>query len=81
MIRTETNFRVRAKRLIKRGRFGSLECEKLLRERDISELGKLVGLKTLLKRADFSIDNSKLTRRQMEARVVKLVKNILADAT
>ena len=77
LIKIKSSFRVRAKRSIKRGRFGKLESIKYLKERDKSELSELVGLKQLLKKADYTIDNSKLTKKQMEKRVVDLVKSII----
>jgi dephospho-CoA kinase len=77
LIKIESSFKVRAQRSIKRGRFGKLESVKYLKERDNSELSELVGLKQLLKKADYTIDNSKLTKKQMEKRVVSLIKSII----
>lgn len=77
LIKIKSSFKVRAQRSIRRGRFGKLESVKYLRERDKSELSELVGLKQLLKKADYVIDNSKLTKKQMEKRVVSLVKSII----
>jgi dephospho-CoA kinase len=77
LIKIKSSFSIRAKRSIKRGRFGKLESVKYLKERDKSELSELVGLKQLLKKADYTIDNSKLTKKQMEKRVVSLIKSII----
>jgi dephospho-CoA kinase len=77
LIKIKSSFKVRAQRSIRRGRFGKLESVKYLRERDKSELSELVGLKQLLKKADYVIDNSKLTKKQMEKRVVSLIKSII----
>jgi dephospho-CoA kinase len=77
LIKIQSSFKMRAQREIERGRFGKQESIKYLRERDKSELGKLVGLKQLLKKADYAIDNSRLTKKQMEGKVVKLIKNII----
>ena len=81
LIKIQSSFNVRVKRSKKRARFGKLETEKYLRERDKSETSELVGLKQLLKKADYAIDNSKLTERQMEKKVVGLVETILGSAT
>jgi dephospho-CoA kinase len=78
LIKIISSFKVRAQREIKRGRFGKQESIKYIKERDKSELGKLVGLKQLLKKADYTIDNSNLTKKQMENKVVKLTSQLLA---
>jgi len=77
LIKIKSSFKVRAQRSIKRGRFGKLESVKYLKERDKSELSELVGLKQLLRKADYTIDNSKLTKKQMEEKVVNLIKKII----
>ena len=77
LIKIKSSFKIRAQRSIKRGRFGKLESVKYLRERDKSELSDLVGLRQLLKKADYTIDNSKLSRKQMEGKVVNLIKKII----
>ena len=76
LIKIVSSFKIRAQRKIERGRFGKQESIKYLRERDKSELGKLIGLKQLLKKADYTIDNSRLTKKQMEGKVVRLIKKI-----
>lgn len=76
LIKIISSFKVRAQRSIKRGRFGKLESIRYLKERDKSELSDLVGLNQLLKRADYTIDNSKLTKKQMEKKVVNLIKSV-----
>jgi len=77
IIQIKSSFKVRVKREMKRGRFGKQGSLKYLKERDKSELGKLVGLKQLLKKADYIIDNSKLSKRQMESKVVELINQAL----
>jgi dephospho-CoA kinase len=77
LIQIRSSFKMRARREIERGRFGKNESVKYLKERDKSELSKLVGLKQLLKKADYTIDNSNLTKKQMENKVVSLVKPII----
>ena len=77
LIKIHSPFKVRARRYLKRGRFGKLESAKSLRERDRSETSDLVGLKQLLKRADYTVDNSQLTKKELEKKVVGLVKSIL----
>jgi len=77
LIKIKSSFKVRAQREIQRGRFGKQESIKYLKERDKSELSELVGLRQLLKKADYTIDNSKLTKKQMERKVVNLIKSII----
>lgn len=74
VIAVVSSFKIRAKREMKRRRFGKSETLRYLKKRDKDE--KRIGLQTLLKRADFIIDNSKLTKKQMETKLVKLVKRI-----
>jgi dephospho-CoA kinase len=76
LIKIKSTFKIRAQREIKRGRFGKEESLKYLRDRDRSELSELVGLKRLLKKADYTIDNSKLTKNQMEKEILNLLKSI-----
>jgi dephospho-CoA kinase len=77
LIKIKSSFKVRVQRELERGRFEKGESIKYLRNRDISELSKLVGLKQLLKKADYIIDNSNLSKKQMENKVVNLVKSII----
>lgn len=77
LIKIESSFKVRAQREIERGRFGKQESIKYIKERDKSELGELVGLRQLLKKADYTVNNSKLTKRQMEIKTVKLVRSLI----
>jgi dephospho-CoA kinase len=81
LIKIKSSFNVRVKRSKKRARFGKLETEKYLKDRDMSETSGLVGLKSLMNKADYIIDNSKLTKKQMEKRLVKLVESIVENAT
>jgi len=77
LIKIKSPFKVRAKREIERGRFGKKESINYLKDRDKSELSDLIGLRHLLKRADYTIDNSNLSKKQMERKVVNLIKSII----
>ena len=77
LIKIQSPFKVRVQRELERGRFGKYESKKYLKERDKSETGELVGLKKLLEKADYTIDNSELTKKQMEERVINLIKKII----
>jgi dephospho-CoA kinase len=68
------SFKVRAEREIKRGRFGKQETIDYLRRRDISELR--IGEGRLIKKADFYINNSNLTKKQFEKKIIDLIKKI-----
>jgi len=77
IVKIISSFKVRAQREISRGRFRKAESISYLKERDKSELSDLVGLKQLLKRADYTINNSNLTLEQMEKKVLGLMKEVL----
>jgi dephospho-CoA kinase len=77
IIKMQSSFNIRSKRTISRGRFGKLESAANLKARDAREMRNLSGLGYLMKRADYTINNSKLTRRQMEKKVVELAETIL----
>lgn len=77
LIEIRASFKVRAQRELERGRFGKQESIKYLKDRDRSETSDLVGLKCLLKEADYTIDNSKLTKKQTEKRIIGLIKRII----
>jgi len=77
LIKIESSFKVRVNREIKRGRFGKQDSAKYLKQRDKSELSDLVGLKYLLKKADYTIINSNISKKQMEKRVVNFIKAII----
>ena len=66
-----SSFKIRAHREIRRKRFGKSESLEYLSKRDTNE--KRIGLAALIKHADFKINNSKLSKKQMETRLVKLV--------
>lgn len=70
----KSSFKMRVKRELKRKRFKKLENRKYVRFRD--KLEKSHGIMELIKKANYTIDNSKLTKRQLESRVVKLVEKI-----
>jgi dephospho-CoA kinase len=69
------SFKIRAQREQKRKRFGKSETLSYLRKRDMAE--KKIGLHHLLKKADYRINNTDLTKKQMEAKIVKLVNRII----
>lgn len=69
------SFRIRAKRELERGRFGKEGTMEYLKYRE--KLEKSHGIMGLIKKADYKIDNTKLTKGQMENRIVKLIKSIL----
>jgi len=77
LIETKCSFKVRAQREMKRGRFGKQGTLKYLKDRDKSETSDLVGLKSLLKKANYTIDNSKLTKKQTEKRIIDLINKII----
>jgi dephospho-CoA kinase len=64
----------RIRRGLKRKRFGKYENKEHLKRRDREE--KSHGIMETIKRADYTIDNSKLTKKQLESRVIKLMKKI-----
>ena len=68
---------VRVKRELKRGRFGKNESAKYVKFRD--KLEKSHGIMTLMKKADYTIDNTHLSVRQGNARTYKIIKEILAN--
>jgi len=75
VIAIKTPFNVRAKRLLKRKkRFGE-DTIKYLRFRDKEEKGH--GVIKLMKKADYTIDNSKLNKRQTNKKIEKIMKEIL----
>jgi len=69
------SFEVRAKRELKRGRFGEEGTMEYLKTRE--KLENSHGIMGLIKKSDFRINNTKLTKSQMERKIVKLIKNIL----
>ncbi len=77
VVRIDSSFKARSKRTIKRARFGKRESAPLLRARDKSETENLRGLSQVMKRADYAIDNSDLSKRQMEGRVIALIRDAL----
>jgi len=70
-----SSFNVRVKRGLKRGRFGKEESVKYLRFRDRLEKGH--GIEGLIKKADYKINNSKLSKKQTHAELSKIVKKII----
>lgn len=65
-------FRVRAKRELKRGRFGKQESLEYLRKRD--ELETSHGIKKLIAKANYKIDNSKTLP---DKKIIKTMKKLL----
>ncbi len=69
------SFKVRVKRELKRGRFGKKETISYLKFRE--KLEKSHGIEGLLKKANYKIDNSKLTIKQTNTKISKIIKEIL----
>ena len=67
-------FEIRAKREIKRKRMKGKESVSYIKARDKSELKR--GLGTLIRNADYTVDNSRLSKKQLENRIIALVKKI-----
>jgi len=65
---------VRIKRTMKRKRFGKAEGRAYLKSRDNLELSH--GLGKVMKMSDYSIDNSKLTKKQEKKRIINLLKRL-----
>jgi len=74
IITVNASFKVRANRELKRCRFGEEESVTYLQIRE--KLEKKHGIEELMKKADFEIDNSRLTIKQMEGKIAKLIKFI-----
>jgi dephospho-CoA kinase len=66
---------VRVKRESKRGRFGKKRNIEYVKSRD--DLEKSRGIGKLMKKADYTIDNSRLSKKQANDKVYKLIKEIL----
>jgi len=71
IISIKASFEERAKREKARKRFAGYETYKYLKDRDRSELK--FGLKTIIKKADYSIDNTKLSKIQTQKKLVALM--------
>jgi dephospho-CoA kinase len=69
-----SSFKARAERELKRKRFGKSETLKYLKFRD--RLEKSHGIEELFKKADYTVNNSKFTKKQLEKALVKIVKKI-----
>jgi len=69
------SFEVRAKRELKRGRFGEEGTMEYLKTRE--KLEKSHGIMGLMKKSDYRINNTKLTKNQMERRILSLVKKLI----
>ena len=74
VIYMNSSFKVRAERKLRIRRFGKQKNKEYLRHRD--KLEKSHGIIETIKKADYTIDNSKLTKKQLESRVVKLMEKI-----
>jgi dephospho-CoA kinase len=68
---------VRVKRELSRGRFGKKESVKYVKFRD--ELEKGHGIMGLMARADYKIDNTRLSVRQSNYKIKKIMSEILAN--
>jgi dephospho-CoA kinase len=71
----KASFKVRVKRELKRGRFGKQETISYLISRE--KLEKTHGILGLIKKANYTIDNTNLTKKQFENKIIKLIKKIL----
>lgn len=74
LIAIKCNYRLRWKRELKRGRFGSAESKEYVKNRDISE--KHRGIQRLMRRAKHKIDNNG-TKKQLESKIIRLVKRLI----
>lgn len=70
----KTSLKVRVKRELKRGRFGKQETLDYLRFRE--KLEKRHGILKLIKKTNYTIDNTNLTKKQFENKIIKLIKKI-----
>jgi dephospho-CoA kinase len=70
-----TTLNVRVKRESKRGRFGKKRNIEYVKSRDDFEKSRGIG--KLMKKADYTIDNSRLSKKQANDKVYKLIKEIL----
>jgi dephospho-CoA kinase len=75
IISINASLKERIKRELKRRRFGEREGIEYLKSRE--KLEKRHGIMRLLKKADYKINNSKLTKKQMEKTIVNLISKIL----
>ncbi len=71
VIAVVSSFKVRSQREMERKRFGKSESLHYIRERDKEE--SRIGLERLIAAADIKINNSKLSRKQMGSRLVRMV--------
>ncbi|MFH0928930.1 MAG: AAA family ATPase [Candidatus Aenigmatarchaeota archaeon] len=74
IIYIKASFESRARRELKRRRFGSTETAEYIRFRD--QLERSHGIMGLIRKADHTIDNNSLTMPQFRREVIKTVKNI-----
>jgi len=79
VIAVVASFKVRVERELRRGRFEKEESVRYIKFRDLLE--KSHGIEKLLKKADYTIDNSELNIKQTNAKIFKLIKNILEKPT
>lgn len=75
VIAITASFNVRVQRELKRGRFGEQESKKYLKLREKQE--KRHGVEYLIKSADYTIDNSKLNKKQTNNKISEIIKEIL----
>ncbi len=74
IIAVVSSFKIRARREQRRKRFGKSESLAFLKHRDKDE--KKIGEANLIKHANYRINNSNLSKKQMEIKLVKLVRKI-----
>jgi dephospho-CoA kinase len=78
VIAIKAPFNVRARRLLKRKKRFDEDPIKYLRFRDKEEKGH--GVIKLMKKADYTIDNSKLNKKQTNERANRIMKEILSSS-
>ena len=74
IIAIKADFNTRMKRTMERKRFGKSEGKAYLKSRDKLELSHGIG--KVIKKASYTIDNSRLSKRQMEKKIAKLTKGL-----
>ena len=74
VIYINSSFKARARRESEKKRFGKSETLEYLRFRD--RLERRHGIMKLVKKADYTINNSDFTKKQLEKELVKVVKKI-----
>ena len=74
VIAIKSNYRLRWKRELERGRFGKDETKEYIKNRDISE--KFRGIQRIIRKAKYKIDNNG-TKKQFETKIFRTVKKLI----